>query len=322
MAAPCPPVLVDVVRDGAVESAHRGWVAVVDADGTLVQRIGGTPVVYPRSTLKPFQAAAVLDLLADCGVEVSAEGVAIACASHTGSDDHAIEAAHLLALAGVDEGALRCPTALPADEAALLRSDGATRIAHNCSGKHAAFLLAQVAVGADPARYLDPHSAVQRRVAERIAAVAGATPLGPGVDGCGAPAWRLPLVALARGFVRFVTARQGPLARVAAAMRGRPDLVGGHDAPDSLLMRADRRIVAKRGAEGAFAAAAPGPDGPFGVAVAIEDGGGRAAAAVAAALLRAAGLRVPDAVVAPPVLGGGRPHGALTVRADALGGGA
>ena len=47
-------------------------------------------------------------------------GLAIACASHIGSDDHQIEAARILAEADLDESALRCPPALPEDLVTLL----------------------------------------------------------------------------------------------------------------------------------------------------------------------------------------------------------
>jgi L-asparaginase II len=310
---PCPPVLVQVVRDGVVESEHRGHAAVVAIDGTVVEAIGEDPVIYPRSTLKPFQALATLDLTAAAGHDLTPRGVAIACASHAATDDQVIEVAHLLALGGFDESALLCPPALPTDEAALLAVDGPAPIASNCSGKHAGFLLAQQAAGDAPERYLEVDSAVQRQVAERLVDSTGAAPSGPGVDGCGAPAWRLPLSAVARGYARLAAASSGALARVLSAMRSRPDLVGGAGSPDIELMQADGRVVAKRGAEAVFAAGASLPEGTIGVAVKIGDGGGRAAAPVAAALLRRAGARVPAHVLAPPVLGGGRPRGALTV---------
>lgn len=312
--SPCPPLLVEVYRDGAVESVHRGHAIVAGSDGRMLRSIGADPVIYIRSAIKPFQTLAVLDLLADVGRELPPQGIAIASASHQATDDQVIEAAHLLAQAGLDESALQCPAALPADEASLAAVDRPERIAYNCSGKHAAFLLAQVAAGGDPANYLDPDSPVQRRVRERIAEFAGVEPAGPGVDGCGAPAWRLPLSGLARAFALLAGATEGRSAAVLAGMRSRPDLVGGPGSPDTALMAADGRVVAKRGAEAVFGAGATGVDaGTIGIAVKIDDGGSRAVAPVAAALLREAGAQVPDAVIAPPVLGGGRARGTLVV---------
>lgn len=146
-----PPVLVRVVRDGVVESVHRGHVVLASSAGQVLAALGDPGFgVYVRSAVKPFQALATLELLEAAGERLDEEGLAIACASHDGSETHQIEAARLLAQAGLDESALLCPHALPSDPATLRRSREASGLAHNCSGKHAAFLAAQVAAGAVP----------------------------------------------------------------------------------------------------------------------------------------------------------------------------
>lgn len=315
------PVLVRVVRDGVVESQHRGSVVVADSGGRVLAALGDAHhPTYVRSAAKPFQAVATLDLLARAGVTLDTRGLAIATSSHEGTADHQVEAARLLALAGLDEGALRCPPALPGDEASLVEQGEATSLAHNCSGKHAGFLLAQVTAGGAPQDYLALDSALQRRVHRALAELTDTAPAGPGVDGCGAPAWVLPLSGLATGFARLVAGTHG-LAPVAAAMRAAPDLIGGEGSVDTELMRADRRVVAKRGAEAVLAAGLtprPGSGDGLGVAVKIEDGGARAVGPVVAAVLAALGARVPEAVAAPPVLGGGIAHGALEVAPELL----
>lgn len=312
--ATSPPVLVRVLRDGVVESVHRGHVVVADAAATVRWSLGeaGFPT-YVRSAAKPFQAVATRSLLAEAGLDLPLEGLAIACASHVGSATHQIEAAHVLALAGLDEAALRCPAALPEDVPALVDQRGVpVPLAHNCSGKHAGFLYAHTATGGAPADYLALDAPVQRRAREALGDLLGAPPAGPGVDGCGAPAWVLPLAGLAAGFARL--AAGGPdLAVISAAMRARPDLVGGDGCPDTALMRADPRVVAKRGAEGVLAAGAVVDGRPVGVAVKVEDGANRAPGPVVAAVLESLGCRVPPELRAPVVLGGGRPHGLVEV---------
>jgi L-asparaginase II len=306
------PVLARVVRDGVVESVHRGALVLADTSGILTA--AGDPALptYVRSAAKPFQALATLTLLDGAGVALDGPGLAIACASHTGTADHQVEAAHLLARAGLDESALRCPPALPSDLATLLDQRTPTSLAHNCSGKHAAYLLAQTVVGGDPADYLALRSGLQRLVREALAAATGDRPEGPGVDGCGAPAWVLPLRALAVGFARLAAGALG-LGRVRDAMRAQPELVGGEGCDDTAVMRADARVVAKRGAEAVLAAGLVLDGQPLGMAVKIADGAHRAAGPVVADALAAAGVHVPAAVRSPPVLGGGAPHGAIEV---------
>lgn len=310
-----PPVLVRVVRDGVVESVHRGAVVLAGGDGRILGTAGDPDLpTYVRSAVKPFQSLATLALLAEAGETLDQRGLAIASSSHLGSDIHQIEAARLLALAGLDEGALGCPPALPDDLDALLTQRGPSALAHNCSGKHAAFLYAHTAAGGDPERYLDVDSTLQRRVRQALEETLGAKPQGPGVDGCGAPAWVLPLRALAVGFARLAEGTHG-LGPVLGAMRAHPVLIGGFGCEDTVLMQSDRRVVAKRGAEAVLGAGLTEAlhGRAVGIAVKVSDGASRAASPVVGAILAALGARVPASVRAPVVLGGGSPHGVIEV---------
>lgn len=311
MSHAAPPALVEVVRDSVVESVHRGHVAVVTAAGATLGGVGRPDVeIYPRSAIKPLQGLVTRAWLQRCGVELDEASLAIACASHEGAVDQQVEAARLLALGGVDETALRCPRDRPSDPRALDDDPRPTQLAHNCSGKHAGFVAAQV-VGGEPAeRYLDPDSALQVAVAGQLAEVCGVAPQGPGVDGCGAPAWRVPLDALAGAFARLAEGR-GALGAVRDAMQSRPELVGGNAAVDTALMRALPGLVAKRGAEGVLACGVLTAHGPVGVAVKITDGARRGSGPAVAAALARLGFAVPGLVARPLVLGGGEPHGEL-----------
>ena len=56
--AGCEPLLA-VTRGGAVESVHRGVVAVTDARGRLLGGVGDPDLpIHLRSAAKPFQAVA------------------------------------------------------------------------------------------------------------------------------------------------------------------------------------------------------------------------------------------------------------------------
>ena len=99
-------------------------------------------------------------------------------------------------------------------------------------------------------------------------------------------------------------------------MRQHPEYVGGwHGHPNTDLMRALPGVLAKGGAEGVLAVAAP--DG-HAVAVKAIDGSPRATTAIALAALDAVGVPVggADALRQVPVLGGGVPVGALTAVID------
>lgn len=299
-----------VVRDGAIDALHAGHVAVVDAGGRVVAGHGDPAVViYPRSALKPLQAAATLRLAQR---RPATDEIAIMAASHVGTLSHQAVVMRLLDRAGLTPASLRCPPALPTDTATLRQRPEPTPLTHNCSGKHAGFLLATVAVGADTGDYLQPDHPVQSAVFSQMRACSGAEPSGPGVDGCGAPAWRLPLAALARAFAA-AAGDDAELRAVAAAMRTHPVLVAGHGVIDTELMRSEPTILAKRGAEGVLAGMVPSPGRPLGIAIKVSDGATRALGPVAVAILERLGLRSPSQFRRPEVLGGGERHGAVEV---------
>ena len=106
-------------------------------------------------------------------------------------------------------------------------------------------------------------------------------------DGCGVVCFALPLERAAFAWSRFEQLDGGD--RIAAAMRARPDLIGGEDAADTDLMRTLPGWIAKRGAEGLFCAASR--DG-LGFALKVADGNGRAFRPAVAAFATQLGIEL------------------------------
>lgn len=291
-------------RSGCDESLHHGAVVVLGRDGGVVFAAGDPEVaIYPRSSNKPMQADAMLRL----GLDVDDEQLALACASHDGTDRHVAVVRRLLAGAGLGEEALGNTPSLPLQPAAaeqLLATGGhRSSILMNCSGKHAAMVATCRANGWPLDGYLAFDHPLQVAITERIAELAG--PVHHiGVDGCGAPAHVLGLRPLAEGFRTLAVGR----GRVWRAMTSHPQLVGGEERTVSQVMRAVPGALAKDGAQGVFAVAHP--DG-WAVALKIADGQERAVAVVLAAALAHVGVELDGAAISDPVLGHGRPVGAL-----------
>lgn len=289
-------------RSGWDESRHHGVVVAVDRDGTVVTRIGDVDApIYPRSSNKPMQADAMVRL----GWSPTSEQLALACASHDGTERHVEVARSTLAAAGLTETALQNTSDLPLDRPtadALVAAGGtAAPVLMNCSGKHAAMVATCRVNGWPIDGYLDPEHPLQRAITARILELAGEV-AHIGVDGCGAPAHVLPLHGLCRAF-RTLATEQGP---VWSAMTDHPALVAGERRDATRLMRLVPGLMAKDGAEGVFAAALP--DGRA-AAVKIADGAGRAAGVVVAAALRTVGVDVDPGALGQPILGHGEPVG-------------
>jgi L-asparaginase II len=291
------PVLVEVLRGGHVESAHRGAVAVVDADGRTVLEIGdvGQPV-FPRSAVKAIQALPLVESGAADACGFGDRELALACASHGGEPAHVELAAAMLASAGLDEADLECGVHWPShfeSSLALARSGGEPGGLHNnCSGKHAGFLCTCRHLGVDHRGYVAAGHRSQQMVREAMQAVTGA---GHGeengaTDGCSIPTYAVPLKSLALGFARMATgqglapARAQAAKRLLAACMAEPFFVAGTGRADTRLMQAaPGKIFVKVGAEGVFCAALP--ELGCGIALKCLDGGERGAAAMIAAVL-------------------------------------
>ncbi|MGA0995663.1 MAG: asparaginase [Ilumatobacteraceae bacterium] len=297
-------IVAAVDRNGVDESFHHGTVVVADPSGCRALVGDIDTVIYPRSSLKPLQTTAMLD----AGLRLDSRGLALACASHDGSPVHLAVVREVLAGAGRSEADLATTPDLPYDrgeaERVLAAGGGRTSLQMNCSGKHAAMIATCVAAGWPVDGHLEPDHPLQVHIAAIVERLTGDV-AHIGVDGCGAPTHAVPIGGLALA-ISAIAAERG---EVWSAMTAHPELVGGPERPVSVLMRAVPGLMAKDGAEGVFVAGLL--DGRA-VVVKISDGASRAAAVVAAAALRTLGVDVPDevdALLAPPVLGGGRTVG-------------
>jgi L-asparaginase II len=302
-------ILAEVVRSGFVESLHRGSVVVLNADGSVRDQAGDvTGPIFPRSSNKPLQTVGMLR----AGLR-TADGadLALISGSHRGEPFHVRRVRDILAAAGLEPGALRCPADLPLsvpDRDAVLRAGGGPEpILMNCSGKHAGMLATCVANGWPLDTYLDQKHPLQVAIAETVADLAGEPIAATGVDGCGAPVFAFSLTALARAFLRLTQGAPGTHERrVADEMRAHPDLVAGTGAEDTVLMGGVPGLVAKGGAEGVAAVAVLNVGA---VALKISDGAMRARTPVLLSGLRRLGVAVPS--MEELILGGGQAVGSV-----------
>ena len=310
-------MLVEVVRGGAVESVHRGWVAVAAPDGSLVASVGDAEAfTFVRSSAKPFQLAAFVASGRFDDYGLGTEALAIMASSHSGEDRHVRLVQEILRRAGLTSAVLANQIHAPYDTetAHRLIRDGErpTVLRGNCSGKHAGMVLFAKASGWPIDGYWAAEHPVQRLALETLSALSDVPieEVVTAVDGCGVMTFGIPLRGLAVAFARLgdPSAVADPplraaLVRIRDAMMGHPELVGGSRRRlDTDLMRAmPHRLVSKGGAEGvvamavppgALSAQAPYGDGPMGVAIKVEDGGWarRAPEVTAVAVLRQLGV--------------------------------
>jgi L-asparaginase II len=277
-----PPLEVVVTRGSVVEARHRVH-AVAVCDGAPVLEAGDPSLVTLfRSSAKPLQALP----LVRARPALDDAQIAIACASHLARPDQLAAVRSLLAAARVDDSALET-------------GPEPTPLEHNCSGKHAGFLLLCRERGWPIEGYRLAEHPCQVEMLREVARAAEVeeTSIPTAVDGCGVVTFGLALERMAHAFSRLSELPGG--ARALAAMRAHPDLIRGPLAADSILMRELPGWTAKGGAEGLMCAC--GPDG-LGLALKVEDGSTRAVAAALAEAIRRLGFELvpPLAVTAVP----------------------
>ncbi|WP_308491449.1 asparaginase [Microbacterium terrisoli] len=320
-AATAAAELAVIERSGFVESRHTGSAIVLAPDGEVMREYGDpSALILPRSTMKPIQALTCLGV----GAPLEGERLALATASHSGTDRHVAVVRDILASAELTEDDLGCPAAWPSDSATrdeMLRDHGQpSRVRMNCSGKHAAMLLACRTAGWDTASYLDPAHPLQVQVRELAERLTGAKVGTTAIDGCGAPVFAMTLAGLAKAIHRIATSSMtSPFAlhrnagTLVRAVRADPWTIAGPGQPDTIVIER-LGVFSKVGAEGVQVMVAPN-----GTTVAIKmlDGSSRATTAVALRLLELAGALdsadVADTMSQLPltVTGGGRDVGAI-----------
>ena len=249
-------VLLEVIRNEMVESIHNGHLLILDSSGNDLLKLGDVDeLIYPRSAVKSLQASAMLR----AGLKVSGPQLALACASHAGSQAHLDVALSILRGAGVDESALRNTPDKPLDpkERAAWGDKAPTSLAANCSGKHSAMVATCVANGWDLESYKKPDHPLQRAIAAEFEKLSGEKITKVGVDGCGAALFAISLRALANA-VRNLTLSNEPIHQeVVNACRNNPVMVSGIGRLPTLLMQKVPGLFVKDGAEGVMIMSTP-----------------------------------------------------------------
>jgi L-asparaginase II len=249
-------VLAEYVRDGFVESVHRGYLLALNADGSTALELGdSSALIFPRSCVKSIQGAAMVR----AGLKLEPRLLALGCSSHSGCSEHLSAVREILAMAKLDESALQCMLDKPLGD--LERREWgdrpATRISMNCSGKHAAMLLTCVVNGWPTDGYLDPAHPLQVAIKAELETLAGEKITLTSTDGCGAPLFLLSVAGLARA-IRNITISQDSIHQeVMAASRAFPEMVAGKGRLTTQMIEAVPGLYMKDGAEAVEVASMP-----------------------------------------------------------------
>ena len=293
-------VLAEVVRSGVVESQHRGFLLALNADGSVNLELGDSShLIFPRSTVKSFQGAAMVRN----GLQLEPRLLALGASSHSGSAEHIAAVREILATVNLDESALQCMLDKPLGdtERRAYGDQSPTRIAMNCSGKHAAMLVTCVKNGWSIDNYLDADHPLQVACREELENLAGEKITLTSTDGCGAPLFLISVAGLARAVRAITISTDIAHTSVLAASREFPEMVAGEGRLTTTMIREVPGLYMKDGVEAVEVASMP--DGRT-LVFKVSDGSLRPFRALVHAGLKRLGVE--SSYEVEPVLGGGK----------------
>ena len=298
-------VLAEYVRSGVVESQHRGFLVALNADGSVNLELGDSShLIFPRSTVKSFQAAAMVRN----GLQLEPRLLALGASSHSGSPEHIAAVREILSTVGLDESALQCMLDKPLGEPErrAYGDQAPTRIAMNCSGKHAAMLVTCVKNGWSIENYLDADHPLQVACREELENLSGEKITLISTDGCGAPLFLISVAGLARAVRAITISTDIAHSSVLEASRAYPEMVAGEGRLTTTMIREVSGLYMKDGVEAVEVASMP--DGRT-LVFKVTDGSIRPFRVLVHAGLKRLGVDSPYEI--EPVLGGGKVIGEI-----------
>ena len=240
-------------RSEQIEEEHYGLITCFDKNGAVIKRVGNDNdyIFFHRSCMKPFQLAAVSEIIDYYGL--SEEEIAVCTASHSGDEIHLNAIRSVLNKADLSESDFLCPPHAPLSDSAqrklILENEKPSSIHHNCSGKHAAILSYCKMKGLDIKNYNDPNHPVQKKILNFVSDICE-YPLKKCVitkDGCTLPVLGTPLKNLAIGFIKIFTMPE--FQKIKNAVLACPFHFGGEERTDSqLVIAGGGNLIAKVGA--------------------------------------------------------------------------
>ena len=282
------PIKILVKRGSSIESIHRAHASICNTKGRTLMKAGSSEYeTFIRSALKPFQALPFVTSGTLEKYNLDTKSLALACGSHCGAAHQARTAFKLLWNADINIKELKCP----------IPQNRESKLQHNCSGKHSAFLATCRKMNWDLDNYLMGHHPLQKEIFRRVSELLKipAEELIAERDDCGAPTLLLRLSQMAILYAHLSRSDQPEFEKITRAMTGHPDLVAGDGCFDTeLIKRGHNQIISKGGSEGIQCISLLGEG--IGLSIKVEDGSKRAKHAVAIHLLRQLEWMTPSAL--------------------------
>ena len=271
-------------RGSFKESEHFINSVVMDTNNKIIFKSGDIYQEYcMRSTLKPFQSAASLNLGTDQKYNFTNKEIAVTCASHHGEMEHIETVKSILTKIDCKESDLECGFHFPLDKnnKSQLHSNSVTKsnIYNNCSGKHAGLLGFIKHMGYNHKDYINHNHPIHAHINNYIQKKTSLESINFAIDGCSLPTPYFTLSTLASLYIQLLTAKKNSvLYKIYNAMTTYPQMISGSTGFDTYMMKnLNCQVISKGGAEGMQAIALDTQKyGPISITLKVSDGNHRA----------------------------------------------
>ena len=253
-------------RSNLIESTHKIKIMVTDLKGKVLVSSGNEgDFIYPRSSIKVFQAIPFIQCNPKKYYNLSKKNIALACSSHRGEKFHIKELESWIKKIGISEKKLKCGTHNPLDIKAsenLFRSNqNPNQLHNNCAGKHLAMITSCLINEYNTNKYLSfnhPHQIKIRKIFEKFTNHK-INRKNYGIDGCSAPQYSFKIKDICKMLINLIKSYNddfyygNEVKQLINSVIKNPKFIGGTHSLDSIIMGiSDVKIFCKGGAEGVF----------------------------------------------------------------------
>ncbi len=253
-------------RSNILESSHTIKILIKKLNGEVLLSSGNDEdYIYPRSSVKIFQAIPFVKSNGIDFFKLNSKKVALSCASHRGEKFHLKELESWVNKLKIKKERLMCGIHNPLNSDAsenLFRSNKKVNQLHNnCAGKHLGMITSCVMKNYSLNNYLNfehPYQVEIRKVFEEFSNNK-IKKKNYGIDGCSAPQYAFKIKDVAQMLINLIKSYNlnfqfsNEVIKLIDSILQNPKYIGGTDSFDTRLMSlTGKKIFCKGGAEGVF----------------------------------------------------------------------
>ena len=255
-----------ITRGDNIESVHGIKCIVLNKKKEiLLSTNNNKDLIFPRSSIKIFQALPFILSGATKKYNLNSKQVALACSSHTGENFHLIDLKNWFEKLKIKMNNLKCgihnPINLASSDKLLLSGNKPDQLHNNCSGKHLAMLSSCLVNNYNLNNYLETNHPHQKKIRDVLELYMNKkiNKKNYSVDGCSAPQYAFELKDLSEGLINLISSYNNKFAFnyeikfLINNILNNPMMIGGKKRFDSELIKiCNRKLFCKGGAEGVF----------------------------------------------------------------------